>query len=53
MVVLLLPDAVVIVVAWGYTVTCWKLEQSVLMRDEGRAGPSKVPVKARAQLSLK
>jgi hypothetical protein len=33
-------------------VTCWKLEQSVLIRDEGRAGPSKVPVRARAQLSL-
>jgi len=52
MVVALLPDVIVIVVAWGYSVTSWKLEQSVLMRDEGRARPSTVPVKARAQLSL-
>jgi hypothetical protein len=51
-VVVLLPDVMVVVVAAGYTVISWKLEQSVLMRDEGRAKPSTVPVKARAQLSF-
>jgi hypothetical protein len=52
MVVALLPDVIVIVVAWGYSVISWKLEQSVVTREEDRAGPSKVPVRARAQLSL-
>jgi hypothetical protein len=35
MVVLVLPEVMDVVLAAGYMVTNWKLEQSVLMRDEG------------------